>query len=59
MYSVAAGAVNLLILNIFTSMYLVLQTPHAIEWIQPESLDEMPLSDWFNIVVLHQNRYAK
>ncbi|TVU43038.1 hypothetical protein EJB05_09473, partial [Eragrostis curvula] len=30
--------------------------PHAVNWMQPENRDDTPLSDWFNILVLHQNR---
>lgn len=32
------------------------QTPHAVRWIRPEIQDESSASDWFNILVLHQNR---
>lgn len=32
------------------------QTPHAVQWIRPESTEDCPSSDWFNIFVLHQNR---
>ncbi|CAN6453386.1 unnamed protein product [Victoria cruziana] len=32
------------------------QTPHAIQWMRPESQEECPISSWFNILVLHQNR---
>lgn len=32
------------------------QTPHAVQWIRPESQEGLQLSDWFNILVLHQNR---
>ncbi|XP_024317518.1 double-strand break repair protein MRE11 [Brachypodium distachyon] len=32
------------------------QTPDAVRWMQPEDLEDMPLSEWFNIFVLHQNR---
>ncbi|CAM6076338.1 unnamed protein product [Sphagnum tenellum] len=32
------------------------QTPHAVQWIRPESLEGCPTSEWFNIFVLHQNR---
>ncbi|WOL15385.1 double-strand break repair protein MRE11 isoform X1 [Canna indica] len=32
------------------------QTPHAVQWIRPESQEGCPVSDWFNILVLHQNR---
>ncbi|XP_048539898.1 double-strand break repair protein MRE11-like isoform X3 [Triticum urartu] len=32
------------------------QTPGAIDWMKHESTEDMPLSDWFNILVLHQNR---
>ncbi|XP_062191206.1 double-strand break repair protein MRE11-like [Phragmites australis] len=34
----------------------MLHEPHAVNWMQPESRDETPLSDWFNILILHQNR---
>ncbi|XP_020241514.1 double-strand break repair protein MRE11 isoform X1 [Asparagus officinalis] len=32
------------------------QTPHAVQWMRPEAQDECSVSDWFNILVLHQNR---
>lgn len=32
------------------------QTPHAVQWVRPEAQDENPVSSWFNILVLHQNR---
>uniref|UniRef100_A0A0E0KVQ5 Double-strand break repair protein n=1 Tax=Oryza punctata TaxID=4537 RepID=A0A0E0KVQ5_ORYPU len=32
------------------------QTPHAVQWMRPETQDGMSVSDWFNILVLHQNR---
>ncbi|XP_039125723.1 double-strand break repair protein MRE11 [Dioscorea cayenensis subsp. rotundata] len=32
------------------------QTPHAIQWMRPETQEECPVADWFNILVLHQNR---
>lgn len=32
------------------------QTPHSIQWIRPQSQEDCQLSDWFNILVLHQNR---
>ncbi|KAJ9182822.1 hypothetical protein P3X46_006772 [Hevea brasiliensis] len=32
------------------------QTPHAVQWMRPESQEGCQLSDWFNILVLHQNR---
>nr|GLL46319.1 double-strand break repair protein MRE11 isoform X1 [Ipomoea trifida] len=32
------------------------QTPHAVQWMRPEAQEECQLSDWFNILVLHQNR---
>ncbi|KAJ3675665.1 hypothetical protein LUZ60_004707 [Juncus effusus] len=32
------------------------QTPHAVQWMRPETQDGAPVSDWFNILVLHQNR---
>ncbi|XP_020534515.1 double-strand break repair protein MRE11 isoform X2 [Jatropha curcas] len=32
------------------------QTPHAVQWMRPESQEGRQLSDWFNILVLHQNR---
>ncbi len=34
----------------------IVQTPHAVQWIRPESLEGCPTSEWFNIFVLHQNR---
>ncbi|XP_076897890.1 double-strand break repair protein MRE11-like [Bidens hawaiensis] len=32
------------------------QTPHAVQWMRPEAQDDCQVSDWFNILVLHQNR---
>ncbi|XP_078432461.1 DNA repair and meiosis protein (Mre11) isoform X2 [Wolffia australiana] len=32
------------------------QTPHAVQWIRPEAQEGCNVSDWFNILVLHQNR---
>lgn len=32
------------------------QTPRAVQWMRPESQDGCSVSDWFNILVLHQNR---
>ncbi|CAK9160191.1 unnamed protein product [Ilex paraguariensis] len=32
------------------------QTPHAVQWMRPEAKEGYQLSDWFNILVLHQNR---
>ncbi|KAJ4762397.1 Double-strand break repair protein MRE11 [Rhynchospora pubera] len=32
------------------------QTPHAVQWMRPATQDEGSISDWFNILVLHQNR---
>lgn len=32
------------------------QTPHAVQWIRPEPQEGCPVFDWFNILVLHQNR---
>ncbi|XP_020109480.1 double-strand break repair protein MRE11 isoform X1 [Ananas comosus] len=32
------------------------QTPHAVQWMRPEPQDGVPVSAWFNILVLHQNR---
>ncbi|KAF7836778.1 double-strand break repair protein MRE11 [Senna tora] len=32
------------------------QTPHAVQWMRPESQEGCEVSDWFNILVLHQNR---
>nr|XP_010906372.1 double-strand break repair protein MRE11 isoform X1 [Elaeis guineensis] len=32
------------------------QTPHAVQWMRPEAQEGCPMSDWFNILVLHQNR---
>ncbi|CBI20379.3 hypothetical protein VitviT2T_029629 [Vitis vinifera] len=32
------------------------QTPHAVQWMQPEAQEGCQVSDWFNILVLHQNR---
>ncbi|KAJ4726225.1 Double-strand break repair protein [Melia azedarach] len=32
------------------------QTPHAVQWMRPEAQEGCQLSDWFNILVLHQNR---
>ncbi|PIA34365.1 hypothetical protein AQUCO_03800163v1 [Aquilegia coerulea] len=32
------------------------QTPHAVQWMRPEAQEVCQVSDWFNILVLHQNR---
>lgn len=32
------------------------QTPHAVQWMRPETQQGCEVSDWFNILVLHQNR---
>ncbi|KAH9613425.1 hypothetical protein KSS87_022323 [Heliosperma pusillum] len=32
------------------------QTPHAVQWMRPEAQEGCEISDWFNILVLHQNR---
>ncbi|CAH2069999.1 unnamed protein product [Thlaspi arvense] len=32
------------------------QTPHAVQWMRPEVQEGSDVSDWFNILVLHQNR---
>lgn len=32
------------------------QTPHAVQWIRPEAQEGCDVPDWFNILVLHQNR---
>ncbi|XP_052185560.1 double-strand break repair protein MRE11 isoform X2 [Diospyros lotus] len=32
------------------------QTPHSVQWMRPEAQDGCQVSDWFNILVLHQNR---
>lgn len=32
------------------------QTPHAVRWLRPETQEDSHLSDWFNILILHQNR---
>ncbi|XP_057540204.1 double-strand break repair protein MRE11 isoform X2 [Amaranthus tricolor] len=32
------------------------QTPHAIQWMCPDAQEGCQVSDWFNILVLHQNR---
>ncbi|KAF8083420.1 hypothetical protein N665_0774s0009 [Sinapis alba] len=32
------------------------QTPHAVQWMRPEVEEGCDVSDWFNILVLHQNR---
>uniref|UniRef100_M8BEL6 Double-strand break repair protein n=1 Tax=Aegilops tauschii TaxID=37682 RepID=M8BEL6_AEGTA len=32
------------------------QTPHSVQWMRPESQEGLSVSDWFNILVLHQNR---
>lgn len=51
--------------NIFSFCYwdlfwsftnLVHQTPHAVQWIRPEAQEGCDVPDWFNILVLHQNR---
>lgn len=37
-------------------IYIYFQTPHAVQWMRPESQEGCQVSDWFNILVLHQNR---
>uniref|UniRef100_A0A1D1XIV7 Double-strand break repair protein n=1 Tax=Anthurium amnicola TaxID=1678845 RepID=A0A1D1XIV7_9ARAE len=32
------------------------QTPHAVQWVRPETQEGCQVSDWFNMLVLHQNR---
>nr|APZ84319.1 double strand break repair nuclease MRE11A [Zea mays subsp. mexicana] len=32
------------------------QTPHSVQWMRPGTQDGESASDWFNILVLHQNR---
>ncbi|GAB4849557.1 meiotic recombination [Ancistrocladus abbreviatus] len=32
------------------------QTPHAVQWMCPEAQEGCQVSDWFNVLVLHQNR---
>ncbi|GMJ10227.1 ARABIDOPSIS MEIOTIC RECOMBINATION 11, MEIOTIC RECOMBINATION 11 [Hibiscus trionum] len=32
------------------------QTPQAVQWMRPEPQEGCEVSDWFNILVLHQNR---
>ncbi|XP_022753228.1 double-strand break repair protein MRE11 [Durio zibethinus] len=32
------------------------QTPHAVQWMRPEPQEGYEVSDWFNILALHQNR---
>ncbi|KAL3696516.1 hypothetical protein R1sor_010592 [Riccia sorocarpa] len=32
------------------------QTPHAVQWVRPEAQEDIAVSDWFNIFVIHQNR---
>ncbi|XP_020585050.1 double-strand break repair protein MRE11 isoform X2 [Phalaenopsis equestris] len=32
------------------------QTPHEVQWMRPEPQEGCPVFDWFNILVLHQNR---
>ncbi|XP_051209059.1 double-strand break repair protein MRE11 isoform X1 [Lolium perenne] len=39
-----------------TRLREMFQTPGAIKWINHESPEDMPLSNWFNIMILHQNR---
>ncbi|GKV42530.1 hypothetical protein SLEP1_g49922 [Rubroshorea leprosula] len=34
----------------------IFQTPHAVQWMRPEAQEGFQVSDWFNILVLHQNR---
>ena len=34
------------------------QTPHAVQWMRPEAQEGCQVSDWFNILVLHQNRLS-
>ncbi|KAG1365412.1 putative Double-strand break repair protein MRE11 [Cocos nucifera] len=36
--------------------HLIPQTPHAVQWMRPQAQEGCPVSDWFNILVLHQNR---
>lgn len=35
---------------------LISQTPHAVQWMRPEAQEGCLVSDWFNMLVLHQNR---
>ncbi|KAL1174681.1 hypothetical protein V6Z11_A04G031500 [Gossypium hirsutum] len=35
---------------------LIRKTPHAVQWMRPEPQEGCEVSDWFNILVLHQNR---
>ncbi|KAE9456442.1 hypothetical protein C3L33_11653, partial [Rhododendron williamsianum] len=35
---------------------LIRKTPHAVQWMRPEPQEGCQVSDWFNILVLHQNR---
>lgn len=39
-----------------THIYFTSQTPHAVQWMRPESQEGCQVTDWFNILVLHQNR---
>lgn len=48
---------NYLILNMVHAF--IFQEPRAVNWMLPESRDETPESDWFNILVLHQNRCGR
>lgn len=34
------------------------KTPHAVQWMRPEAQEGCEVSDWFNILVLHQNRWS-
>ncbi|KAK9868394.1 hypothetical protein WJX84_007759 [Apatococcus fuscideae] len=34
------------------------QTPGCVEWARPEDSPEFPMDEWFNLMVLHQNRIA-
>lgn len=37
-------------------LFIHVQTPHAVQWIRPGHQEACPVSNWFNILVLHQNR---
>jgi hypothetical protein len=53
----AGGGMNLLILNIFTCIYSSGTSRSQLDATgQLESRDTIPLREWFNILVLHQNR---
>ena len=44
--------------DINVGLQFFVQTPHAVQWMRPEAQDGCQVSDWFNILVLHQNRLS-